>query len=81
MTYSLSLLEVVLSSLVLWILSTVDDMGLPVVANWIDDMLFSIVVDSVVVDLLVANWVDDMFFSIVVDSVVVDLLAFFLTTS
>lgn len=50
MTYSLSLLEVALSCLVLWILSTVvnsvDDMGLPLVANWVDDMLFSIVVDS-----------------------------------
>lgn len=50
MTYSLSLLEVALSCLVLWILSTVvnsvDDMGLPLVANWVDDMLLSIVVDS-----------------------------------
>lgn len=50
MTYSLSLLVVTLSCLVLWILSTVvnsvGDMGLPVVANWVDDMLFSIVVDS-----------------------------------
>lgn len=50
MTYSLSLLVVTLSCLVLWILSavvnSVGDMGLPVVANWVDDMLFSIVVDS-----------------------------------
>lgn len=50
MTYSLSLLEVALSCLVLWILSTVvnsvDAMGLPLVANWVDDMLLSIVVDS-----------------------------------
>lgn len=50
MTYSLSLLEVALSCLVLWLLlsvvNSVNDMYLPLVANWVDDVLFSIVVDS-----------------------------------